>query len=126
MEPRRTVHAQSNHGKPFSFSTCSIISPFFLTQNYDVKMGGVLSSQYGTYFTVQGEIVTMPGREAVGNPHCSDVKPIKKRGNQIQRDGKPVKNCDSRLQRFGKSVKNCTMIIAAYGKPVKNYACELS
>ena len=36
---------------------------------------------------VQGEIVATPGREAVGKPSRSDAKPIKKRGDEIQRDG---------------------------------------
>ena len=60
---------------------------------------------------VQGETGAMPGREAVGKPHRSDVKPIKKHGDEIQQDGKPVKDCASKLQHFEKPVKNCTRII---------------
>ena len=37
--------------------------------------------------TVQGETGATPGWEAVGKPHRSDVKPIKK---AVTRDGKPV------------------------------------
>ena len=56
---------------------------------------------------VQGETVAMPGWEDVGKPHCSDVNPIKKCGDEIHQDGKPVKNCASELQCFEKPVKNC-------------------
>ena len=59
---------------------------------------------------VQGETVATPGCEVVGKLHCSDVKPIKKRGDKIQWDGKPVKNCARELQQFGKPVKNCILV----------------
>ena len=46
-------------------------------------------------FTVQGEIVVTPGREAVGKPHPRRVKPIEDRGNKLQRYVMPEKNCTS-------------------------------